>query len=310
VCRSKSHDLHYFRHPEKVTGDAPPPPFLTKTQPIAPRRFVRKAWLCEAFALLRQQAAAAGETWPGDDIRPPDIHGEFVPSSDFFAEESSWPDRLRSALAATVEVRNQVARVLAEDSPLSHNDLLHVEIGARQREPLTEDRGIRKIMSLSEASIEARQAGLAHSLAEAGFFPMYGMPTRVRKLYLGYRATSDGDREWTMIDRDLDLAIYENAPGTIVVKDKQQHRCVGFTGPVINEFRFGTRRHPTTIPTMDSAFGPSFWMVSCTECGAWHRFDTETELRGDHDCACGAILETVQAFECRTPNGFRTERGE
>src|SRR5256885_11294412 len=45
VCRSKSHDLHYFRHPEAITGDPPPPPFLTKTQATAARRFLRKAWL-------------------------------------------------------------------------------------------------------------------------------------------------------------------------------------------------------------------------------------------------------------------------
>ena len=28
VCRSKSHDLWYFRNPQKITGDQPPPPFL------------------------------------------------------------------------------------------------------------------------------------------------------------------------------------------------------------------------------------------------------------------------------------------
>ena len=29
ICRSKSHDLYYFNHPEQITGDPPPPPFLT-----------------------------------------------------------------------------------------------------------------------------------------------------------------------------------------------------------------------------------------------------------------------------------------
>src|SRR5205807_6837562 len=35
VCRSKSHDLHYFRNPQLITGDPPPPPFLTKRLPTA-----------------------------------------------------------------------------------------------------------------------------------------------------------------------------------------------------------------------------------------------------------------------------------
>src|SRR5437868_14798794 len=28
LCRSRSHDLHCFRHPDRITGDPPPPPFL------------------------------------------------------------------------------------------------------------------------------------------------------------------------------------------------------------------------------------------------------------------------------------------
>src|SRR5262249_36598960 len=30
ICRSRSHDLYYFRVPERITGDVPPTPFLTK----------------------------------------------------------------------------------------------------------------------------------------------------------------------------------------------------------------------------------------------------------------------------------------
>src|SRR5262249_49578128 len=45
VCRSRSHDLHYFRYPDKITGDPPPPPFLTTDLALIARRHVRKAWL-------------------------------------------------------------------------------------------------------------------------------------------------------------------------------------------------------------------------------------------------------------------------
>lgn len=307
VCRSKSHDLHYFRHPEKITGDSPPPPFLTKKQPTAPRRFVRKVWLCEAFALLRRQAAAAGERWPGDDMRPPDIHGEFIPTSEFFLPGSPWPERLKDALASTIDFRNLIAQVLAEDSKLSVADLLNVDVAGVGTRPLSEDRIIEEINDVRENALEARQSGLAHSLAEAGFFPMYGMPTRVRNLYLEHCKRLDDGNEWRTIDRDIDLAVYEHAPGSIVVKDKELHRCVGFTGPLISDFRFGTRNQPQIIPTLGSTFGASFWMVTCTDCGAWHRFDRRLDLDDDHECSCGAIVETQQAFECRTPNGFRTD---
>jgi DEAD/DEAH box helicase domain-containing protein len=49
VCRGRSHDLHYFRHPQRITGDVPPPPLpdqnpgqhrlALSAQSLAVRRF-------------------------------------------------------------------------------------------------------------------------------------------------------------------------------------------------------------------------------------------------------------------------------
>ncbi|MEL0585393.1 MAG: hypothetical protein AAES65_11010 [Candidatus Thiodiazotropha sp. (ex. Lucinoma kazani)] len=73
--------------------------------------------------------------------------------------------------------------------------------------------------------------GLAEALAEAGLFPMYGMPTRVRALYT---KLVGGDRvgriDLTSIDRDLEVAIQEFAPGQELIQDKRVHRAVGYTG--------------------------------------------------------------------------------
>ena len=33
VCRTRSHDVYYFRETEKITGDPPPVPFLTRSMP-------------------------------------------------------------------------------------------------------------------------------------------------------------------------------------------------------------------------------------------------------------------------------------
>ena len=85
VCRTKSHDLHYFRHPAEITGAVPPPPFLARSRPEIARRFLAKFWLNRAFATLRDVRSP----WPADGMRPPDIHGEFVPTSDF-ATDDSW----------------------------------------------------------------------------------------------------------------------------------------------------------------------------------------------------------------------------
>jgi DEAD/DEAH box helicase domain-containing protein len=297
VCRSKSHDLYYFRHPERITGDLPPPPFLTREQPFAPRRFVRKAWLCAAFEQLRRQCADAGETYPGDLLRPPDIHGEFVPTHDWFAEGSPWPERLRVALEATSAERDAVIALLAEDSNLSTEQL---RAGLEPADILAE------IVGLRHGASDALQPGLAHSLAESGYLPMYGMPTRVRNLFLGYERGVGPEqylRDWHTIDRDLDLGIYEHAPGATVVKDKYLHRCVGFTGP-LQEFRFGSAAHPSEVSSPSDALSQPFRMLPCRECGAWHRLEQGQAVG---DClACEAPLEPELARECRTPFGFRT----
>src|SRR5262249_54857185 len=61
VCRTKSHDLYYFREPRKITGDVPPPPFLTKRMPNIARRFLWKWWLNAAFTRLRSSQPGP---WP------------------------------------------------------------------------------------------------------------------------------------------------------------------------------------------------------------------------------------------------------
>ena len=79
ICRSKSHDLHYFRNPQAITGDEPPPPFISKRHDAPVLRFVRKAWLASVFQERREAATARGIQFSGDRISPPDIHGEFMP---------------------------------------------------------------------------------------------------------------------------------------------------------------------------------------------------------------------------------------
>ena len=291
VCRSKSHDLHYFRHPEAITGDPPPPPFLTKRQPTAARRFLRKAWLWAAFHKIRTDQ---GIGYAGDDVS--DIHGEYVPTDEYFDPAQSWKAVLSAALAATQEYRSRALAALVEDSELHGN---------------SEFEGLDAACLLSEIDRAresgVRQEGLAHTLAEVGLLPMYGMPTRVRNLYLGDAERPDGQfwRTWRTVDRDLDLAVFEFAPGSVLTKDKQEHLCTGFTGALRD---YPIRRGPTQdVRPLDPAFAPAFWMAQCGYCGAWHRFNDDPR---DTDAECGScsrLLDMTTAGECRTPNGFRTD---
>src|SRR6185503_19364467 len=107
LCRTKSHDLYYFREPKRMTGDVPPPPFLTKDMPDIAKRFVRKAWLGHAFEELRARSRSSAELYPGDIMVPPDIHGEYLPTCVWpDLDGHDWRVRLLERLRSTVPVRD------------------------------------------------------------------------------------------------------------------------------------------------------------------------------------------------------------
>ena len=72
------------------------------------------------------------------------------------------------------------------------------------------------------------QDALSERLANVGLLPMFGFPTRVRYLFhqrpvAGY----DWPPEEGVVDRDLDVAISQFAPGAETVKDGLIHTSVG-----------------------------------------------------------------------------------
>jgi hypothetical protein len=289
LCRTKSHDLYYFREPKRMTGDVPPTPFLTKDMPDIAKRFVRKAWLGYAFEELRSQARAAGELYPGDIMVPPDIHGEYLPTCVWpDLDGNDWKARLSDRLLATVTVRDGLVGTLVSGSTL---DPTRVTVDAGE------------LLAELELALQTKERGLAHTLAERGWLPMYGMPTRVRNLYLRlHRDDREGSRnEWETVDRDLDLAIYEFAPGSTVVIDKREHFCVGFT-PDLGPPRPG-KSDQTLAAFQSDAMGSEFQLVQCAHCHAWSRVDNGTSST----CVCGTPLRSDVAQECRVPEAFRTD---
>ena len=291
VCRGRSHDLHYFRHPQRITGDVPPPPFLTKTQDSIALRFLRKAWLCAAFADIRTDCEKAGQSYPGDNIVPPDIHGEFLPSATYF-QNNAWKNRLRQALQARVLYRDAIAGNLCVDSELSDQYLINA---------LSVDQLLQDIENIDRSMLLER--GLAHLLAEAGLLPMYGMPTRVRNLYLGPHRQADDQPGWTwdMLDRDVELAIHEFAPGSTLIRDKRRHLCVGFTAPLPDIYRIP--KNNEIKPHDSGAFSDTFYMAECDYCGAWRAMTQATQATPCQACGQDVSVTT----ECRTPSAFRTD---
>ncbi|MDQ7251285.1 DEAD/DEAH box helicase [Dongia sedimenti] len=292
LCRSRSHDLHYFKHPEAITGDAPPPPFLTTDHLAIPARLLRKVWLTAASAKLRD---ACGPNWPGDDISP-DIHGEFLPCSKFYDSSSGWPERLNAALSETDGVRCHFAHVLGLGQAGREEALLEVVT----LESLNRELESRRDLGQRHTST------LASFLAEQGLLPMYGMPTRVRDLYVGIDRNELDEPIWDTIDREADLAIYEFAPGRGLIRDKRALVSVGFTAPlgriIVNAQKFSAYLQP---PPGDPWWLEVSYLAICRRCGATNTSGAspaESKPCGD----CGETLEVNQYEPFHMPAAFRT----
>ena len=165
---------------------------------------------------LRRAFLAAGVGWDESPV-PPDSHGEFGLAATWNSDEgrraavngwlASSPDvnGVIGALTSGIKEGVDLARLEA----FIRNELFQRVCDAAVNPELTGD-------------------GLAERLAEAAILPMYGMPSRSRLLYHQLRGAKP-----STIDRDLDLAVTEFAPGSQRTKDKRIHQAIGFTAPLM-----------------------------------------------------------------------------
>lgn len=293
-CRGRSHDAYYFAHPKAITGDPPPPPFLAVEHDPIPMRLLRKCWLRAAFQRLRDECNARGQVYPGDQVVPPDVHGEYITTHDYFySPNAGWPALLKAALDATITERNRfVMMAVAEEQC------------ARLLAGATSDQLIAEIEALREHAPDA-PVGMARFLAESGLLPMYGMPTRVKSLYLGLRKER-GEKEeykWSRMDRNLDMAIFEFGPGNMLVKDKERHRVVGFTGNLSDPMRI---TGGWNIQAVSEWSETRSYVALCEACGA-AKFQ-EAPPAEDTSCEdCQELISTNAFSRYVTPAAFRTD---
>ncbi|EPJ9668438.1 DEAD/DEAH box helicase [Pseudomonas aeruginosa] len=297
-CRGRSHDAYYFAHPHAITGDPPPPPFLAPAHDAIPMRLLRKTWLRAAFKQLRDQCAERGEIFPGDLLTPPDVHGEYVTTRDYYHNQDiDWSARLHAALAQTQAVREQFINAVTFDQ----------EQRQRLRDKLSVDLLISEIND-QRPNAPSDEMGLARFLAERGLLPMYGMPTRVRNLYVGLRESNShgggAEYEWSTMDRDLDLAVFEYAPGAVLVKDKKKHRVVGFTGNLTDPQIQG--RAIEGIRSVTDWCESKTYVAICPTCGsACQSIEVPGEALKCSDCRALIPKECFLLYV--TPAAFRTD---
>jgi len=210
LCRGRSHDDYYFERPELITAEKPPKPYVDLKRESLARRVVNKEILRRAF---ENKPIPADESERGGD----DVHGEF-------GARVAWPSTMRDWVEgwlsnpANASVIRQVCEAILRRSELPgpkpvdamEEWIMNGLLGA-----------IDKIAALSGPQ---ESASLAKRLASHGLLPMFGFPTRVRLLYHA-RPQMRGKAQ--TVDRNLDIAIGQFAPGAQTVKDDQLLTAVG-----------------------------------------------------------------------------------
>jgi hypothetical protein len=186
LCRGRSHDEFYFQAPARITGDKPPVPFLSMQQYEIVYRLLAKECLRRAFL-------NAGVRWFNGPT-PPDSHGEFG-TVDTWVQDAALRTSVESWLANDPEVL-VIINALCVGVPELDKTLLEAYV---RRQLIT------RIAACTDNPALIGD-GIGERLAEGGLLPMFGMPSRVRLLYHGYRITKNR-KQLLSIDRDRDLAI-------------------------------------------------------------------------------------------------------
>ena len=296
-CRGRSHDDFYYLRPERITGDAPPPPYVDMTSETIYQRVLTKEILRKAFAdvLVLEE-----------DNRTDNVHGEFGAVEDWENYKDAIQDWLDDySHAAEIE---SVVEALSFGTPWvgTEGDAFRTKMLSYVRTALVSniDREVRNPSYTQEA--------LSELLANAGLLPMFGFPTRVRTLYTywPYRAKQWPPERGT-IQRDLDIAISQFAPGSQTVKDKTVYTSVG----VVDFVRKG---HKVEV---QDGFAPPLTEINPTPIGLCSKCQAVIQLKKPlssipagkkepltETCpVCHSSPPSMRVLDAREPKGFFTD---
>jgi DEAD/DEAH box helicase domain-containing protein len=286
LCRGRSHDDYYFQRPDRITSERPPQPYVDLRRPVILQRVLNKEVLRRAFQDLGLFIGDGGDN----------VHGEFGDAADWNRPPNATTAQTVEQLVAgwiatngaTVERTCEVLLVFAPELQTQRHTL--VDFVRRQL--------VNEVTRVAN-DVRFTQESLSERLANAGLLPMFGFPTRVRLLF-----HDDPNRvhEWppeSSVDRDLDIAISQFAPGAETVKDGIVHTAVG----VVHYRRIGTQAREQANP-----LGPTVPFGMCYNCQAVEISPSPATVA----ClVCNAPLSTTQGrdfhlVQLSEPRGFRT----
>lgn len=273
VCRGNTHDDYYYNHPERITGDKPPQPYLDVGRKEILQRVVLSESLRRAFLSL------PGEYRP--DFTGASTHGAFGKVDD-------WKNSYKMPVSQWLFDSHIVSEIVQRLGAYTGAD----DFTLREIEEFIRFEAVDQIDSVIENS-SFIQEELSERLATAGLLPMFGFPTRVRSLF-NQRAESSSLEDLTVSDRAIDHAIWSFSPGAEIPKDKRLFKAAG-----IGLFK---NLRGKIVRDKDSLGTPLIYSV-CVE------HDCRAMYAGTKE-KCDVCNGQMVPFNLYQPKGFITEFNE
>lgn len=274
LCRGRSHDDYYFERPTLITSEPPPTPYVDVSRPEIARRVISKEVLRRAF---RGISVPVG----GDNV-----HGEFDVVDEWFTHRSivaTWITSHRGEVEAICGAVLRRTGIAAPTDRLAMADYISNEL-------------VGAIDYVARHPESPGHVALSERLASMGVLPMFGFPTRVRYLYHERPSLTHGwppDRG--VIDRQLDIAISQFAPGAQTVKDDELHTAVGVAD---------YRPYGGTVVAAPDPLGPAVEVGICRRCQALVQ-DPDPH-GGCPFCTAARSDAGYRTVELSEPRGFTT----
>lgn len=204
LCRLRTHDDHYFTHTREIANTETPPPYLDMRNQDILKRVLAKEVLFHAFRRSSSMATTNERN----------VHGEFGKVSDWEANRevlAGWAHNNRKKI-------EEIVYLLAAETKLDNDKNELIEWALK-----------RLVIEIDQCVDEFpfKEDDLSQSLAESSILPMFGFPTGVRLLYHQQPRGSNWPPTSGVIDREIEIAISQFAPGSETVKDKRIHTSIG-----------------------------------------------------------------------------------
>lgn len=288
LCRGRSHDDYYFLRPERITSDPPPQPYVDmRREPIA-RRVLCKEVLRRAFNDTGVAVAAGSD----------DVHGEFGEAAEWMAIAAAPPPGTPGSATVAEVIGSWIATHSDEIASVCDTLLSHTsgELTAKRASLLDYiNNQLATDVTRAASDPTLTQESLSERLANAGILPMFGFPTRVRLLFQEKPVSTQQWPPDEVIDRDLDIAISQFAPGSQTVKDGLIYTSIG-----VVDYRRGGNQ----VTEAPNPLGPPIPVGLCSACQAVFSQQSNGTCR-----VCGATTGDSPGYRIvnlSEPRGFRT----